>query len=151
MYIYQTGDRFDGIASKYNSSIGNWSENMKCGEGTIFYSDGSVFKGSLLYVLIKKGIFEKSARHGPAVLTLRDGTVYDQVWENDAKVKEEKIKEAVVLKNPSKIARSKHLHRHRLKSSTSEGNLLSVDSTFEASHFLNQSLLKKNSKSIRVV
>lgn len=47
MYFYQTGDRFDGKRSKLFKLqlIGQWEANLKQGEGTYYYVDGTIYHG----------------------------------------------------------------------------------------------------------
>jgi len=61
---------FVGVQLIYS---GRWYDDMKCGEGKQFYSDGCVYFGKWI----------KNRRHGLGIQWYNDGNIYAGEWETD--------------------------------------------------------------------
>ncbi|KAG2385642.1 hypothetical protein C9374_003457 [Naegleria lovaniensis] len=62
-YLYKNGDVYEG----------GFAHDKKHGQGVYFFAQGGYLKGTWHF----------SAKHGPALLCAQDGTLYEEVWDND--------------------------------------------------------------------
>jgi hypothetical protein len=77
---------------------GSWQEDVKHGNGTYFYADGSVYEGNWCHDMrqgwgrqtyadgsVYEGEWHHEARHGQGVLLLKNGDRYEGMWFDNEK------------------------------------------------------------------
>lgn len=106
---FQNGDIYEGsyVSGQRNGSgvykwkatgaryIGEYSKNLKHGQGTMVYPDGSRYKGNINQSIERDreetlicfiiGSFEENKRSGFGSYTYANGDVYEGMWKNDLK------------------------------------------------------------------